>query len=96
VTLLDSVRPVHSTWRRVVGVGLLGATLVTEGLDLLQVVPAENRPAVWIELAVGLSVPLLLGRSTRERLLGLVALAPASLLGLVGFALFVLVYTVLC
>jgi hypothetical protein len=46
-------------------------------------------------VAVGLVVPLLLGRTTRERLLGLVALLPALLLGLVGFALFLLVYTVL-
>jgi hypothetical protein len=82
-------------WRRAVGAGLLGAVIVAEGLYLLQIVPADDRPAGWVEVAVGLIVPLLLGRSTRDRLLGLLALLPALLLGLVGFALFVLVYTVL-
>jgi hypothetical protein len=82
-------------WRRAVGAGMLGAVIVAEGLFLLQVVPAEDRAAGWAEIAVGLIVPLLLGRSTRDRLLGLAALLPALLLGLVGFALIVLVYTVL-
>jgi hypothetical protein len=82
-------------WRRLVGAGLLGAVIVAEGIFLLQVVMPEDRAAGWVEIAVGVIVPLLLGRSIRDRLFGLLALLPALLLGLAGFALFVLVYTVL-
>jgi hypothetical protein len=82
-------------WRRVAGAALLGAVIVAEGIYLVRVVIPEDRPAGWVEIAVGIVVPLLLGRSARDRLLGLLALLPALLLGIAGFALMVGVYTVL-
>jgi hypothetical protein len=81
-------------WRRVVGAALLGAAIIAEGVFLLQVVQPEDRAAGWVEIAVGGGVPLLLGRSNRDRLLGLVALLPALFLGAVGFLVMNLVYSV--
>lgn len=81
-------------WRRVVGAALLGAAIIAEGAYVLQVVQPEDHAAGWVEIAVGVIVPLLLGRSNRERLLGLVALLPALLLGAVGFLVMNIVYSV--
>lgn len=81
-------------WRRVAGAALLGAVIIAEGVYLLQNVPPEDRAAGWVEIAIGVVVPLLLGRSNRDRLLGLAALLPALLLGAVGFLVMNLIYTV--
>ncbi len=81
-------------WQRVVGAALLGAVIIAEGVYLLQVVQPEDRAAGWVEIAVGVIVPLLLGRSNRDRLLGLAALLPALLLGAVGFLVMNFVYSV--
>lgn len=82
-------------WRRVAGAALLGAVIVAEGIYLLQVVIPEDRPAGWAGIAVGIAVPLLLGRTAGDRLLGLVAMVPALLLGLAGFLVMTVVYSVL-
>jgi len=62
----------------VVALGLLSGVFVAEGLTDVRYVPTV-RTAGWALLAVGLTIPIVLGRSSRERLLGLAAMVPAAL-----------------
>jgi hypothetical protein len=64
--------------KRVIALGLLGGVLVSEGLTDLRYIP-RIRTAGWVMLVVGLMVPLVLGRSWRERLFGLAAMVPVAL-----------------
>ncbi|MEV6964036.1 DUF6518 family protein [Hamadaea sp. NPDC051192] len=70
-------------YRSVVSLCLLGGVFLAEGAYLL----ISDRPVgeAVIVAAVGLLVPVVLGRSRRERLLGLAALAPVAVLGLGGY-----------
>ncbi|WP_433075488.1 DUF6518 family protein [Dactylosporangium sp. CA-052675] len=69
--------------RRVVGVCVLGGVFLAEAAYLA----VKERPAgeAWIVAAIGLAVPLVLSRTGRERLLALVALVPAAVLGAMAY-----------
>lgn len=69
---------------RILAIALLGAVFIAEGAYTLISIPLLA-PAGWAEVLVGLAVPFLLGPDRRERLSGLVVLAPLSLLGLVAY-----------
>ena len=64
-------------------IALLGAAMVADGVHLLAVAP-DPVPG-WVGVGAGLAMPLLLGRSTRERALSFVGLAPCLALGLAAF-----------
>ena len=70
-----------SITKRVIALGLLSGVFVAEGLNDVRYVPTV-RSAGWVLLMVGLLVPMVLGRSWRERLLGLVAMLPVALVTL--------------
>ena len=77
-------------WRRVVGTALPGAVLFAEALVALQRDgdAAYRRDSLWIGLinvAVGVLVILLVGRTARQRLTALAASLPLALVGLAGF-----------
>lgn len=79
--------------QHLVAIGLMGAVVVAEGVYLLSILPdtAVGRVAI----AIGLVLPVTLGRSTRDRLLGLAALAPWLVAGAAGYAAFLFLYDVL-
>lgn len=64
--------------KRVIALGLLGGVFVAEGLTDVRYIPTV-RTAGWILLTVGSLVPLVLGRSWRERLYGYAAMVPVAL-----------------
>lgn len=66
-------------WRHVAALALLGGVLIAEGIYLLARVQTQGR-AGWVEIVAGLLVPLLLGRTARDRLLGLAGLPLVALL----------------
>ncbi len=73
--------------RRAVAIGLLAAVFVAEALY-----QAWIQPEPWIGVGfalAGLAVPLLVGRSNRDRLGGYVAMVPLITLGALGFLVFV-------
>ena len=61
-----------------IALGLLSGVFVAEGLNDVRFVHTV-RTAGWILLVVGLLVPLVLGHSWQERLLGLAAMVPVAL-----------------
>jgi hypothetical protein len=69
--------------RRVVALSVLGGVFVAEGGYLL----ASHRAVgeAVIVSAIGVLVPLVLGRGARERLYAMAALAPAATLGFIGY-----------
>jgi hypothetical protein len=69
---------------RVVALALLGAVFVAEGAYTLLVIPDLARTG-WVEVVVGLALPVLLGRGTRERVAGLALLVPLACVGLLAF-----------
>jgi drug/metabolite transporter (DMT)-like permease len=69
--------------RRVIALCLLGGVFVAEGTYLL----ASHRPsaeALLVSVA-GVLVPLVLGRSARDRLYGCMGLVPAAVAGFCGY-----------
>lgn len=68
----------ESALKRVIALGLLSGVFVAEGLTDVRFIPTV-RTAGWVLLAVGLLVPLVLGRSWRERLYGYAAMVPVAL-----------------
>ena len=72
-------------WTRVGAIALLGAVFVAEGTNTLLRIPDLAR-AGWVEVVIGLGVPIALGRDRRERAAGLALLVPLSLLGLLVYA----------
>ena len=70
-----------SGWRRLVGIALPGAVLFAEAILLF----SSRRATAVIELVLGVTVILVVGRGIRQRL---GALALAVPLGLLGFAAF--------
>jgi hypothetical protein len=69
--------------RRVAALCMLGGVFVAEGGYLL----ASHRPVgeTVVVSAVGVLVPLVLGRSARERLYGVAALTPVAAVGFGGY-----------
>lgn len=72
-------------WTRVVAIALVGAVFVAEGANTLWAIPDLAR-AGWVEVILGLGVPILLGRDRPERVTALALLVPLSLLGMLAFA----------
>ncbi len=72
-----------SGWRRLVGIASPGAVLAGEA----PAQRAENVSTAFLELALGVLVILLVGRTTRERLLAPVLSLPLGVLAYAGFAL---------
>ena len=72
-------------WTRVGAIALLGAVFVAEGTNTLLRIPDLAR-AGWVEVVIGLGVPIVLGRDRWERAAGLALLVPLSLLGLLVYA----------
>ena len=64
--------------KRIIALGLLSGVFVAEGLSDVRYVPSV-RTAGWVLIVVGLLVPLVLGRSWRERLYGYAAMVPVAL-----------------
>jgi uncharacterized protein DUF6518 len=64
--------------KRVVALGLLSGVFVAEGLTDVRYIPTV-RTAGWVLLVVGLMIPLVLGRSQRERVFGFAAMVPVAL-----------------
>jgi hypothetical protein len=71
-------------WRRIVGTALPGAVLFAEALVLSRGEGDRGWTAA-IELALGVLVILAVGRTARQRLLGLAAAVPLGLIGAVAF-----------
>ena len=61
--------------RSSIALGVLGGVFVAEGLYDVATL-ANVRTAGWVMLSVGLLLPIALGRSARQRLLGLAAMLP--------------------
>jgi hypothetical protein len=76
-------------WRRVVAAALLGATFVAEALYVLQHLGFGDPTAGWIEIAVGVLVPVILGRGGKDRLYGLLALLPLIPFGIAAYVIVV-------
>lgn len=70
---------------RLVALGLLGAVFVAEGAYTLLAIPDLARVG-WVEVLVGLSLPVLLGRDGHERVAGVAMLVPLACVGLLAFA----------
>ena len=70
-------------WLRLVGIASPGAVLAGEALSQR----AENVSTAFLELALGVLVILLVGRTARERLIAPVLSLPLGLLAYAGFAL---------
>ncbi len=69
--------------RRLIGIAAPGAVLVGEALAQR----AENVSTAFLELALGVLVILLVGRTTRERLIAPVLSLPLGVLAYLGFVL---------
>jgi Family of unknown function (DUF6518) len=65
--------------KREIALGLLGGVFVAEGMNDVVNVPTV-RTAGWILLAVGVAIPIVPARSSKERLLGLAAMVPVALI----------------
>lgn len=69
----------------IVAIGLLAAVFISEAAYLFRILRDEVRLFAIAYLVVGLLIPLVLGRSRRERLLGYAAVIPALALAVVGY-----------
>jgi Family of unknown function (DUF6518) len=76
----------RSTPRTGIALGVLGGVFVAEGLYDVTTIPDISR-AGWVMLAVGLVVPLALGRSAGERLLALGVMVPVAAITLGVYAI---------
>lgn len=81
-----------SGWHQLVGIGLPGAVLFAEALvSVLRGGDADYRrdqvQTALIELALGVLVILLIGRTARQRVGGLLVAVPLTLIGFVAFKL---------
>jgi hypothetical protein len=75
---------------RAAAIGLVAAVFVAEGVYQRQIRP--DVPVGTAYIVVGALVPLVLGRSTRDRVGGYVAAVPALALGALGFVVFLRLY----
>lgn len=71
-------------WAHVSALGLLGGVFIAEGIFTLLV--NTHLSTGWPLIAVGVLIPLLFGRSWRDRLWGVLALVPAVILGGAAYA----------
>ena len=71
---------------RVLALALLGAVFVAEGAYTLLAIPDLARTG-WVEVLVGLALPVLLGRGGRERMAAVALLVPLACAGLAVFEL---------
>jgi len=69
--------------RQVAAIALLGGVFVSEGLYLLFHI--HELPAGWCWIAIGVLIPLFLGRSAKNRLFALLALPLVVLLGVAAY-----------
>lgn len=76
----------ESGWRRAAAIGLLAAVAIAEGGYLIAILPEASVGAAFI--LVGLCVPLVLGRTMRERGRAYLAVIPALALGIAGYIVF--------
>ena len=81
---------VGSQGQRVVAIGLLCAVAVTEGI-YHRIVLDEPEVAAGFVIA-GLLVPLVFGRSARDRIGGYLAAIPIMGLGAIGYVVFIWIY----
>jgi len=73
-------------WRQIVGIALPGAVLFAEAASLLH--RRDGADSTWtaiIELALGVLLIMVVGRTARQRLTGLAAALPLALVGFAGF-----------
>jgi hypothetical protein len=65
---------------RIAATSLLGGIWIEEGIHILQFTEESSYGAAgWYEIAFGVMLPLVLGRSAKDRLLGLLALPLVAL-----------------
>jgi hypothetical protein len=81
-----------SGWQQLVGIGLPGAVLFAEALvSMLREGSTsyrhDQRATALIELVLGVLVILIVGRTARQRVGGLIVSVPLALLGFVAFKL---------
>jgi hypothetical protein len=85
-------RTAPDRWVRAFAVGLVTAAFIAEGVYLLGILPD---PAVGRGfILAGAVVPLVLGRTWPDRARSYVAVAPALVLGAVGYVVFLAIYGV--
>jgi hypothetical protein len=72
------------SWKAWVGLALLGGAFLAEGASRLRL--GHGDPAGWGMLLAGLVIPLVLGRSTRERLFGLILMVPVVAATAIAYA----------
>ena len=72
--------------RRVVAIGLMGGILAAEGVSTVLRIPEMARVG-WVELGAGIVLTLALGRTMRERLLGLAVVPCIVLAGVIAYAI---------
>jgi hypothetical protein len=70
--------------RRIIAIGLMGGIVTAEGVSTLLRIP-ELAAVGWVEAVAGLSLVILLGRSGRERLLGLAVVPFVVLAGVAAY-----------
>lgn len=75
---------IGSERQHVLAIGLMGGILAAEGVSTLLRIPAMAA-AGWIELVAGVVLTLALGRTMRERLMGLAIVPVMILLGVIAF-----------
>ena len=80
----------RGTRARVLALGLLGGAFLAEGVSRL--VQIHDRPAGWAMVAAGCLLPLVLGRSNTERLLGILVTVPVALLTIGAYGVSNLVF----
>jgi hypothetical protein len=72
-------------WWSAVPIGLLAAAFVADAVYIYSIVQPEEKPAAVLFVLVGALVPALLGRTTRERADGYIAVLPALALAALGY-----------
>jgi len=70
--------------RRIIAIGLMGGIVTAEGVSTLLRIP-ELAAVGWVEAVAGLGLVILLGRSGRERLLGLAVVPFVVLAGVAAY-----------
>jgi len=70
--------------RRIIAIGLMGGIMTAEGVSTLLRIP-ELATVGWVEAVAGLGLVILLGRTGRERLLGLAVVPFVVLAGVAAY-----------
>ena len=80
-------------WLRATGPALLGASAIAEGVYLAGIPTVASAGPLFV--AVGLAIPVLLGRRRDDRIRGLALLLPCVALGAAGFVATIALYGLL-